>query len=156
MGGLAALALSGFLSEDDYENLALQNHVGADFITWTLRLSITELLSEVMTPRCLANYARRIGEALFLDLRISCEEADLSAPSSLGSFLVSRIGHSRFEVALILIDVNKAHGFEVLSTNKNSEASASKPKRVLAPWFLCVQYPNPYCMPKLNSRSGSF
>lgn len=126
MGGLAALglALSGLLSEDDYESLALQNYVGADFITWTLRLSITDLLSEVITPRSLANYARRIGEALSINLAISCEEADLSTPKSLGSFLASRIGRSRFEVAMVLVDLNEAHGFEVLSSNKNCEASA--------------------------------
>jgi Phytochelatin synthase len=126
MGGLSSLGLclSGFLSDSDYENLALQNHIPADFIAWQLRLSITELLGNIMSPRKLTNCARRISESLMLDLDIQCEEVDCSTPIALASCLETRVGRATSSVALILVDVNEAYGFEVSKpADKNSEAA---------------------------------
>lgn len=101
-----------------------RNHVGADFIVWTLRLSITSLLSEVISARSLNNYARRMSRVLNVDLKASVVQADLDSPESLGSFLGSCVGAKHFTVALVLVDRNEAYGFELKKINKNSEAAA--------------------------------
>lgn len=57
MGGLQALALalSGYLSEEDYHSLALPNYITSDFLAWTLSLKITDLLSSTISPRLSPN-----------------------------------------------------------------------------------------------------
>ena len=51
-------------------------------------------------------------------------EADLVSTRSLSMFLDNHVGGGAFGVALVLIDINKALGFEAISIDSESEASA--------------------------------
>jgi len=126
MGGLSALALalSGFLSEEDFVELAIQNPISSDALVWMLRLDVTALLSTIIEPQTLTEYTHSAIEALSLDLSVYSEEADLDSADSLSVFLGNHIGGEVSGVALVLVDINKALGFEAINLDVKSEASA--------------------------------
>jgi len=125
MGGLSSvgLALSGFLSRDDFDSLKLPGYVSADYLTWNLQLSVVNLLSEVTSPLTLENYAHRACDKLHLDLKCDALSADTRSPERLLAWLKSRVGPSHFAVALALLDLNEAYGANIISVVAGSEAS---------------------------------
>ena len=126
MGGLAALAvgLSGLLSTEDYRHLGLPNCIDPDHIIWTLGLSITELLTNLVAPRSLMSYCRRYCEKMSLNFKVKCENANLDSVPSLASSLNSLVGPAHNSVALVLIDLNATFGYEIVEEgNENDEAS---------------------------------
>jgi len=125
MGGLnsVGLALSGFLSRDDFDSLKLPNYVSADYLAWNLRLSVVNLLSEVTSPSTLENYAHRACDKLHLDLKCNALSADTRSPEKLLTWLKSRVGPSHYAVALALLDLNEAYGTNIISVAAGSEAS---------------------------------
>ena len=124
MGGLQALALalSGYLSEEDYHSLALPNYITSDFLAWTLSLKITDLLSSTISPQTLTKYARSSCKKLGLNLSARTVEADVDV-DSFSEFFANRVG-STGGVAMVLIDINEALGFKVVEVDETSEAAA--------------------------------
>lgn len=129
MGGLSALALalSGFLSDEDMFELGIQRSISADEIAWMLELDICALLNAVVQPDELTEYSREAIEALGLEMNVYSEKAtkrtDLLHAETLAAFLRNHIGGG-VGVALVLVDINKALGFEAVKTDEKSEAAA--------------------------------
>lgn len=124
MGGLQALALAltGFLSEEDYRSLALPNYITSDFLAWSLSLKITDLLSSTTSPQTLTKYARYSCKKLGLNLCARTIEADVDV-DSFSDFFANRVG-STGGIAMVLIDINEALGFKVVEVDETSEAAA--------------------------------
>jgi len=125
MGGLSGLGLvlSGFLASEDFDALNLPGHVSADFLTWSLHLSVIDLLSGLVSPLTLMNYARRACEKLEIDLKITTEVADTTSPDDVYTWFDNRIGPSHSAAALVLLDINEAFGTNLRKTDVGSEAA---------------------------------
>lgn len=84
-------------------------------------MSITDLLSNVTDPYALTKHACSACKVLSLNLNVRTQRADLESADTLSKFFSDNVG--TYGVALVLVNINEALGFEAVCIDEGSEAA---------------------------------